>query len=788
MPIETATTFNTVYDYPTLIHEDHRGKEGTFGARYLLSRGVSPDVADARGYRLIANPEDWVLVPGAGQTPWKAPVEFENTWYSNDYTVPLGIPVYQWNQPNIPCLVQLRPEKPITEKGEAILTPAGNPKLGPDRKPLFKMSTKKFMWPYGVVRGSGVGNIPADVNPLSGRLLANENSDNPLPLFIVEGVVKADSVLSAAIREQIEIIPVAIAGVTMLILAGSTPENPAPEAILHPEMLLDLPLKDRLIYLCFDADWTANGNVSKALLTTARLLTNEGAEVRIVNIPAATGPKAGADDYLAGGHGTLQSLLDSTVTMTDAERVTKQYTFDDIGRGKRLVDELLATQEYRFSVTSKEKMAIRWTGKRYEPDRADTVVQFASALTERAPDDKSGRSMVAVRAAVRWASSAPGMAVTDEELDAAEADYLLNTQSGTVDLLTGEIMPWNPGNRITLITPSGVDDTHPTVEWARFLEMVTGGDTELQGYLQRFAGMCAIGRVHEELIHFFYGPGNSGKSTFLEMIGAALGPYAKSVETRLLMAQGSDEEMAELKGCRFASAAELEKGSKMSDAAMKKITSRDKMSGRGLFKDRVYWPPSHSIALSTNSLPHLDKNDTGTRRRVRIVPFAFGVPSDQADHGWSARLHAELPGILAWIVSGAKAFVDAGMSLETCAAVDAELAAYLAGGDVFQEFIEDCIIIDPDFTQGYPRTHINMAYRGYMESLGIKPWSAPSVLEALIERGIMAKTGSVRSVNGTRYYRGIRLRTSSMTDPERRPSPTAVWDDLNQHWLAGPAA
>ena len=71
---------------------------------------------------------------------------------------------------------------------------------------------------------------------------------------------------------------------------------------------------------------------------------------------------------------------------------------------------------------------------------------------------------------------------------------------------------------------------HPSPATARsgigFLDTVTGGDAELQAYLQRMAGYCLTGVTTEHALFFLYGTGANGKSVFANTLTAILGDYA----------------------------------------------------------------------------------------------------------------------------------------------------------------------------------------------------------------------------------------------------------------------
>ena len=59
--------------------------------------------------------------------------------------------------------------------------------------------------------------------------------------------------------------------------------------------------------------------------------------------------------------------------------------------------------------------------------------------------------------------------------------------------------------------------------WQKFLEKVTGGDQDVQTYIQRVIGYSLTGSVSEEVLFVLFGIGSNGKSTFRETVHAMAG-------------------------------------------------------------------------------------------------------------------------------------------------------------------------------------------------------------------------------------------------------------------------
>ena len=230
---------------------------GSFAQKYLTSRGVSHAVAYARGY---------------GRADGDLPAEFSGSaaerHFNHDSVPGLVIPLFSSSSAK-PLRHQIRFETPRVVEGKEV----------------------KFDGPAGQTRGETPGRTPVDFHP-STHAAAHDAS---VPLIITEGVVKADSSLTAA---ETPVAVAALAGVWMGVYAA-TEDRPA----YLVAGLSGLPLEGRDIFIAFDADVEGNLlGVAAPLLQLGVLLEEAGAKVRVVTVPPVAGDAhAGIDDAMAAG-------------------------------------------------------------------------------------------------------------------------------------------------------------------------------------------------------------------------------------------------------------------------------------------------------------------------------------------------------------------------------------------------------------------------------------------------------------------------------------------------------
>ena len=242
-------------------------------------------------------------------------------------------------------------------------------------------------------------------------------------------------------------------------------------------------------------------------------------------------------------------------------------------------------------------------------------------------------------------------AATTEEWDADP--WLLNTPGGVTDLKTGRMRPHERADRMTKITTATPGGDCPI--WRRFLDEVTGGDKELQAYLQRMVGYALTGSTREHALFFLYGTGANGKSVFVNTLATILGDYATNAPMDTFMETRTDRhptDMAGLRGARFVSAIETEQGRRWAESKVKNLTGGDKISARFMRQDFFEFFPQFKLFVAGNHKPAIRNIDEAMKRRLHLIPFTITVPPERRDKHLQQKLLAERDGILAWAVQG----------------------------------------------------------------------------------------------------------------------------------------
>lgn len=339
-----------------------------------------------------------------------------------------------------------------------------------------------------------------------------------------------------------------------------------------------------------------------------------------------------------------------------------------------------------------------WTGTHWQFDATLKVFDMARTICRVASAEIDPFKQLRLAAAVASAKTVVAVvslaradrrhAATVEQWDADP--WLLNTPGGIVDLRTGAMLPYDRLRYMTKITAVAPGGECPL--WRKFLADITGGDDELQSFLQRIAGYALTGSIREHALFFFHGTGGNGKGVFLNTIAAILADYAAVAPVETFMVTYSERhptDLAGLRGARLVISQETERGRRWAEAKIKALTGGDPITARFMRQDFFTYLPTFKLVIAGNNKPSLSGVDVAIRRRFNLVPFIVTIT--KPDRDLPDKLRAEWPGILRWMIEGCLQWLDIGLNPPR--AVQAATDIYLNEEDSLAQWIEECCII-----------------------------------------------------------------------------------------------
>jgi putative DNA primase/helicase len=377
-------------------------------------------------------------------------------------------------------------------------------------------------------------------------------------------------------------------------------------------------------------------------------------------------------------------------------------------------------------------------------------------------DDKDATAVTkaqTIAAIERLAKADRRYAATVDQWDADP--WMLNTPGGIVDLRDGTLGTNDPQAYLTKSASAGPAGGCPT--WLAFLKDVTAGDEDYIRFLQRVVGYAATGSIAEHAMFFLYGPGGNGKGTFLNTLKRVLGDYATVASMEVFTESNTDRhptELAMLRGARLVLAQETEEGRAWAEARIKALTGGDPVTARFMRQDFFTFEPTFKLIVAGNHKPKLRNVDDAIKRRFHLLPFMQKFSGERVDKHLADRLMDEAGGIIRWIVEGALAYQNEGLSPPKV--VQDATAEYFAAQNLFDQWLQDCCETGPNHWE--PSSRLFQSWRRYAEAAHERVGDQKTLGERLEAAGFLP--GNTRPKGG-RHWNGLRLIPEEIPDDWR---------------------
>jgi putative DNA primase/helicase len=333
---------------------------------------------------------------------------------------------------------------------------------------------------------------------------------------------------------------------------------------------------------------------------------------------------------------------------------------------------------------------LAYDGTRWAMD--DTLHTFdrIRSLCREAGAKADAKTVAAVE---RLARADRRIAATTGQWDADT--WQLNTPDGVVDIHSGKLRQHRLEDYMTKVTAVGPGGDCPL--WLAFLARITGGDGELQSFLQRWCGYALTGSTCEHALVFGYGVGANGKSVFTSTVAGILADYAATTPIETFTVTNAEQhptELARLRGARLVVATETEEGRRWAESKIKMLTGGDKIPARFMRQDFFEYMPQFKLWIVGNHKPGLRSVNEAIRRRFLLVPFNVVIPPGGRDKDLTKKLKAEWSGILSWMIAGAVEWQRVGLAPP--AVVTNATTTYLESEDAVSLWLEECTMPDKE--------------------------------------------------------------------------------------------
>jgi putative DNA primase/helicase len=428
-------------------------------------------------------------------------------------------------------------------------------------------------------------------------------------------------------------------------------------------------------------------------------------------------------------------------------------TLTDTGNGRRLVDSFGPAVRYTpglgwfhwdgtYWKPDVEDLEMRELAKKLAPVIASEVVNYddAEKQSEVIKWAQQAKSNSRLAGAIESATSDPRVIVGVDTWDSDA--HLLGVANGVIDLRTGELLKGRPDLYITRRAPVAYTQGMRNIRWEQFVDFATGGDKELQEWIQRAAGYSLTGLRTHDVMFLVYGPAGSGKNTFVEAIVKCMGTqqYAWPLDSSILaqgdgQAHGSDlYHWAELRGRRMVWVDELPESERMKENAVKKLTGSSEISARSPGEKPFTFQSQAKLWVTTNHRPII--NDDAMWRRLRPIPWLKVPESSDPDlKEYIFDPEGALPAVLSWAVEGAIKLLGSSArdSLGWCTAVSESADIYRKNEDRIGIFLGE----ETKESEGarLPVKSLYAVYRLWSEERGERPMTQIAFQRKINDRG-----------------------------------------------------
>lgn len=439
----------------------------------------------------------------------------------------------------------------------------------------------------------------------------------------------------------------------------------------------------------------------------------------------------------------------------------------ELGNAQRLHDD----NGENLKFVPEVKAWLIWRGKSWEWDTDGAAVRSMAAQLHRTiyaeglgyPNDvehfakwaRKSSERKTIAAAVNLLSDFGQVRLPMAHVDADEFVVGFDHARQVINLSTGTARAATPADFVTksLIAES-IGNALRAVRWRQFLLEVFDEDQVLIDWLQRFCGYLLTGSTQEHVFLFLYGHGANGKSVFIELLKFVMGDYGRAIESATISeskrtAGAASPDLAILVAARMVYCSETPENTPMNEPLVKSLVSGDSQCARGLYQNPFDFKPSFKLIVAGNHKPIIRGTDLGIWRRVRLVPFTQTFNDDRKDPSLLAKLKAEAPHILAWMVAGCVKWTRHGLA-DTPAKIREATSAYQDDQDLTGTWLAECT--QPNAHSEVLTSDLYASYKSWCIDNGHKPASNAVLGRRLSERGF-----HVRQSNGKRYWSGLSL-------------------------------
>lgn len=263
----------------------------------------------------------------------------------------------------------------------------------------------------------------------------------------------------------------------------------------------------------------------------------------------------------------------------------------------------------------------------------------------------------------------------------------------------GDSAPWvlldaphDPADHLTRVMACDWIPDATAPRWEAHLATVLP-DPDVRAYFQQVIGYALSGLTIEQCMFMLQGKGGDGKSTTMNVLRELMGGYGVAADVQTFMAAGqrsgaeATPDLVRLAGdTRLVCTQEPKRGAALDEQRIKQFTGGSPIQARANYGDAFEFKARGKLFIECNSRPRISGDDDGIWRRIVIILFPHQFKGTAIDKNFEARLMDEGPGILNWMLTGLRAWLEAGRLVQPQAVAEA-VEEYRRAANPFGEWM-----------------------------------------------------------------------------------------------------
>lgn len=273
----------------------------------------------------------------------------------------------------------------------------------------------------------------------------------------------------------------------------------------------------------------------------------------------------------------------------------------------------------------------------------------------------------------------------------------LPVKNGLLNLETREKREPKPDDYMLGRTPTEFD-SEETIEGTRFEQFLTQAVSPRdQRKLQEYAGYCLLRNEQPyKKALFLFGPTNSGKGTFIDVITAILGQENVSSESlySLLCTRWGYHSIYD---AWVNASNELTAGGLKNVEKFKTLTGgEDRVTAEDKGVSKYEFTVTQKFIFATNQFPEVEDADKAFFKRCLFVEFPNTVPDDKLDPNLIDELKRERSAILNWMLDGLERLRENGGVFTNERTYDEKRDLTRAFGSPIDQFVHRALTVTDD--------------------------------------------------------------------------------------------